>query len=335
VTQDMLTDSVERLLADSCTPARIRDIEGGAPIDALWRTLHDSGFMDALIPETAGGAGLNLSSVFPIVLACGKHAVPAPLAQTMLVRAILAAAGMEVPSGPITIAPAAPSEQNDALACAHAPYGRIAEWVLTSRKGSLLLLPVKAARMAPTGVYASLEAGLAWSDIPKDAASIDTPHEIRAVGAALYAAQLAGAMERIVATTIRYANERVQFGRSIGKFQVIQHHLSVMAEQALAARMAAQMGCHSSSHLPDPNLAAVAKARTSEAAVTVASLGHAVHGAMGFTAEYELQLYTRRLHEWRLAYGSESHWNQKIGAALLADQETTLDFTRTRLFPTA
>jgi acyl-CoA dehydrogenase len=335
VTQDMLTDSVERLLADSCTPARIREIEGGAPIDALWRVLHDSGFMDALIPETAGGAGLNLSSVFPIVLACGRHAVPAPLAQTMLVRAMLAAAGIEAPSGPITIAAVAQSEQDDALACARAPYGRIAEWVLTDRKGSLLLLPVKGARTTPTGIHASLEADLAWSAIPKNAASIDAPVEIRAVGAALYAAQLAGAMERVVAITIRYANERVQFGRSISKFQVIQHHLSVMAEQALAARMAAQMGCHSLSHLPDPNLAAVAKARTSEAAVAVASLAHAVHGAMGFTAEYALQLFTRRLHEWRLAYGSESYWNQKIGAALLDDQDTTLDFIRTRLFPAA
>jgi acyl-CoA dehydrogenase len=335
VTHDMLTDSVERLLADCCAPARIREIESGAAVDALWRSLHDSGFMDALIPETAGGAGLDLSSAFPIVFACGKYAVPAPLAQTMIVRALLAAAGGDVPTGPMTIAATTQSEQNDTLACARVPYGRVAEWVLTSTEKSLLLLPVQAGQSTLTGVHASLETDVAWGAVPKDAVRIDMPLETRAVGAALYAAQLAGAMERIVATTIRYANERVQFGRSISKFQVIQHHLSVMAEQALAARMASQMGCQSISHLPDPNLAAVAKARTSEAAVTVAALGHAVHGAMGFTAEYELQLYTRRLHEWRLAYGSELHWHQKIGAALLNNQDRALDFIRSRLFPPA
>lgn len=333
MTEDMLTDSVERLLADGCTPARIREIEGGAPVDALWRSLHDSGFMDALIPETAGGAGLNLGSAFPVVFACGKHAVPVPLAQTMMARAILAVAGVEIPTGPITIAAATRSRQDATLVCERTPYGRVAEWVLTESKESLRLLPVKTAQSRPTGVHASLDADLAWRATSKDAAPIDVRLDIRVAGAALYAAQLAGAMERIVATTIRYANERVQFGRSISKFQVIQHHLSVMAEQALAARMAAQIGCCSQSHLPDPNLAAVAKARTGEAAVTVASLAHAVHGAMGFTAEYELQLYTRRLHEWRLAYGSESYWNQRIGVALLDGQDTTLDFIRARLFP--
>ena len=335
MTHDMLTDSIERLLADCCTPARIREIEGGAAVDALWHTLHDSGFMDALIPETAGGAGLDLSSAFPIVFACGKYAVPAPLAQTMIVRALLAAAGADVPTGPMTIAATTQSERHDALACASAPYGRVAEWVLTNRNKSLLLLPIKAAKSTLTGIHASLEADLAWRTAPKAAVRINVPLDVRTVGAALHAAQLAGAMERILATTIRYANERVQFGRSISKFQVIQHHLSVMAEQALAARMASQLGCYSSSHLPDPALAAVAKARTSEAAITVASLGHAVHGAMGFTAEYELQLYTRRLHEWRLAYGSELYWNQKIGAALLDNEDMTLDFIRSQLFPAA
>lgn len=334
MTEDMLIDSVERLFADACTPAEIRAIEGGASIEVLWRRVHDSGFMDALVPETAGGAGLSLSGVFPVVLACGKYAVPVPLAQTMMARAILAVAGVEIPTGPITIAAAKRSDRSSAAACERAPYGRVAEWVLTGMEGSLRLLPVATAHSNPTGVHASLEADLTWSTLPKHPAPIEAPLEIRAVGAAICAAQLAGAMERIVATTIRYANERVQFGRSIGKFQVIQHHLSIMAEQALAARMAAQMGCHSPSHVPDPNLAAVAKARTSEAAVTVASLAHAVHGAMGFTAEYVLQLYTRRLHEWRQAYGSESYWNQKIGAALLDGDDTTLDFIRTRLFPT-
>ena len=50
--------------------------------------------------------------------------------------------------------------------------------------------------------------------------------------------------------------------------------------------------------------AALAKARTSAAVPRVAAVAHAVHGAMGITAEYPLHLWMRRLHEWRLDFGA-------------------------------
>lgn len=329
-----LVDSFERLLNDRCTPNDVRAIETGASAESLWQMLHASGFADALRTEARGGAGLALCDVFPILLLCGKYALPLPLAPTMVARAILADAGQHVPDGPVTIAPNAQRAADGTITCTRVPYGRVAGWVLADLGDVVALLPIGKAQVESTGVHASLEADLQWHSLPKDAPCLPRTFDCLAVGACLLAAQLAGAMERILATTIRYANERVQFGRSIAKFQVIQHHLSVMAEQTLAARMAAQMACQSASHLPDSSLAAVGKARTGEAAVTVAALGHAVHGAMGFTAEYQLQLYTRRLHEWRMAYGSEAYWNEKIGAALLACKDVpALDFIRGPLFP--
>ena len=333
MTQDMLADSVERLLTDCSTPQHVREIERGGSIDRLWSTLHESGFMDAMVPEAKGGAGLSLRDVFSVVYACGRFAVPVPMAQTLMARALLAASGRTIPSGPLTIAAGTRREGKDGIACTRTPYGIAAEWVLADNSGSCVLLPTEAAQTNPTGVHASQEADIVWHGIPKDATQLDATLDIRALGACLYAAQLAGAMGRVLDVTTRYANERAQFGRSISKFQVIQHHLSVMAEHTFAARMAAQMGFESASHVPNSDLAAVAKARTSEAALAVASVGHAVHGAMGFTGEYELQLYTRRLHEWRSAYGSESYWNERIGTALLSQQDTTVDFIRARLFP--
>ena len=130
--------------------------------------------------------------------------------------------------------------------------------------------------------------------------------------------------------TLQYANDRVQFGRPIGKFQAIQHQLSVMAEHAFAARMAAQMGCRSTTALPDRLRVAVAKARTSEAALEVAGLAHSIHGAIGFTQELDLQLFTRRLHAWRQAGGSESYWHGVVGEALLdSDSALSLNLIRT------
>ncbi|MBC7938257.1 MAG: acyl-CoA/acyl-ACP dehydrogenase, partial [Chitinophagaceae bacterium] len=81
-----------------------------------------------------------------------------------------------------------------------------------------------------------------------------------------------------------------------------------------------------------PLLCAVAKARTSEAAALVASIAHAVHGAIGITEQYDLQLRTRRLQAWRGAAGSESYWNMRIGQALLGSDHAMLpDFVRQEL----
>ena len=77
---------------------------------------------------------------------------------------------------------------------------------------------------------------------------------------------------------------------------------------------------------------AVAKARTSEAAVQVAAIAHALHGAMGVTEEYDLQLSTRRLHEWRMAHGSETHWHRELGRLFFdSPAASSTDFVRTLL----
>jgi acyl-CoA dehydrogenase len=99
--------------------------------------------------------------------------------------------------------------------------------------------------------------------------------------------------------------------------------------------MAAQIGFDADGPLPQPLRAAGAKARASEAAGMVAPMAHAIHGAIGVTAELDLQLFTRRLHEWRADFGSERAWNTVLGRALLATGESTLDFMRAQLLPTS
>ena len=130
---------------------------------------------------------------------------------------------------------------------------------------------------------------------------------------------MAGAMQRVLDATLQYANDRVQFGRPIGKFQAIQHQLSVMAEHAFAGAHGRANGLRRRRHRGRSLLrAAAAKARASEAAELVAAIAHAVHGAIGVTEEFDLQLFTRRLHEWRSRLGSESYWNARSARALLA-----------------
>lgn len=60
----------------------------------------------------------------------------------------------------------------------------------------------------------------------------------------------------------------------------------------------------------------------------VTELAHAIHGAIGFTEEYDLQLFTRRLHAWRLTAGSEAYWQALAGQALMSHEGMTLDLIR-------
>lgn len=312
---DLFTDALAQLFADRCTPQFVRDVEAGQSPAALWALLEDSGFADALVPEENGGAGLSLADAFPLMALCGAYAVPVPLAHTMIARALLAQAGIERAAGSIALATATSSE-GGGIRCASAAFGRVADAVLVQSGARVLLLPAAQAESRP-GVF-PLDADLRWTETQvAQAPCIEGPQDLEAMQACVAAAQLSGALAQTFDRTLRYANERQQFGRPIGKFQAIQHQLSVMAEHVFAARMAAQLGASSPTHTPDRLRVAVAKSRTSEAAVEVAALAHSIHGAIGFTAEYDLQLYTRRLHLWRQAAGSESFWQDVLGEALV------------------
>jgi acyl-CoA dehydrogenase len=162
-----------------------------------------------------------------------------------------------------------------------------------------------------------LDATLSWPAAAADARPVAGAHDLQALQACVCAAQLAGALTSVFQRTLQYANDRQQFGRPIGRFQAIQHQLSVISEHTFAARMAAQVGCVGDGIVPQRLRVAVAKARTSEAALEVASLAHSIHGAIGFTEAFDLQLFTRRLHLWRQAAGSESFWHGVVGEELV------------------
>ncbi|HVR49797.1 MAG TPA: acyl-CoA dehydrogenase [Pseudorhodoferax sp.] len=308
---DLFTDAVAQLLRDLSTPDAVRAIEAGGDHRALWQAIEEAGFADALVPEAQGGAGLALHEVFGVLSLCGTHAVAVPLGETVLARGWLARAGVAVPRGSTVFAEA--EDQAGDLVCPLVRTGRVADQVLVARGSALRLLPRAAAQDQPAGFV--LDVALRW---PATAWEAGTPvtgdaQELRLLQASLYAAQLAGALRAAFDRTLAYANERQQFGRPIGKFQAIQHQLAQMAEHVSAARTAAQLGSRATELVPGRLQVAVAKARASEAALEVASMAHAIHGAIGFTAEFDLQLFTRRLHAWRQAAGSESYWHGVAG----------------------
>jgi acyl-CoA dehydrogenase len=325
---EQFADALRDLLADRCTPHHVREIEAGGSPSALWDALERSGFADALLPEEQGGAALTLADAFALFELCGSFALPVPLAETMVARTLLAGAGVSPPAGSIALAHLQ-SGADGGGTCERVACGRTADWVLARHGEGSVLLPTRTATTAPA-VFV-LDATLAWSGAElAGAKAVPVAFDLWLLQACLAAAQLSGALMAVFERTLQYANDRNQFGRPIGKFQAIQHQLAVISEHVFAARMAAQIGCRASGVVPDRLRVAVAKARTGEAALEVASLSHSIHGAIGFTEEFDLQLYTRRLHAWRQSGGAESYWQDVLGEALLDARGTlTLDLIRT------
>lgn len=326
---DLFTDAVRQRLADACPPDAVRAIEAGAPVDALWQTLSEAGFADALVPEAAGGAGLALAEVFGAMEQCGACALPVPLAETMVARALLAQAGVDGPEGGIVLAEPLQPAPEGGLACALARGAATARWVLArdAQGNAGWLLPLGTAQAQAAGFGPDRQ--LHWpAPAVATAARVPGLPALRAWQALVHAALMSGALQRVFDLTLQYANDRVQFGKPIGKFQAVQHQLSVMSEHVYAARMAARLAFDAAGLQPDPVRVAVAKARTSEAALAVAAASHSIHGAIGFTAEYDLQLLTRRLHQWRQTAGSESYWHDRLGEALLNGTDASLDWVR-------
>lgn len=331
---NLIAESFQDFLAGHCTPDVVRAIERephGKEAQALWNALSDSGFADALAPEGCGGAGLELRDVAPLAFTCGRHSMPLPFMTTMCVRAALAEAGLPQPEGAATVAPSL-IEAQGSFSAPGVPYGLTANQVLVHCRSGWELWPVTEAAISRGSSGTSLTAHIVWSRRPSLVqALVNAPpaaHVWRATAVALLAAQMAGAMTRALEMTIHYANERVQFGKPIGKLQAVQQQISVMAQHTTAARAAALIGLNSSTWHAGAAAAAVAKGRTSEAAGIIASIAHAVHGAIGVTEEFDLQLLTRRLHEWRVQYGSEAHWNRALGRIVLHENGTPIDWAR-------
>jgi len=270
---------------------------------------------------------LTLHEFFPLLTLLGRYAPPVPLAHAVAARAVVAR-DVELPDGLLTMTTEITWSEQGAPRCALVPFGAVATHVLAQDGERLVLLDVQTAHRVGAGIPGSQIATLSWNDanclqtVDGDASTL-TP-----MVAAVHAALMAGAMARVLEMTLQYCNDRQQFGRPLGKFQAIQHQLSVMAEHVTAVSIAGEAAFETGERTPSLLRAAMAKARASEAVPLVADTAHALHGAMGVTEEHDLQLHTRRLREWRWLHGAETHWNRIVGEAVLAAPGTVAEFVR-------
>jgi acyl-CoA dehydrogenase len=335
----MLLESMSRLFEDHCTKQVVDAAETGNFAQALWDQLAESGVPLAALPESAGGADAEWSDLYAVLRVAGRFSAPIPLAETMLAGWAAAACGLETSDGPMTVGPVRSADTLTLTrdgngwrlsgAASRVPYASFATrtvLIADSADGEMVVAlegtgggdVAKGKNIAnesrDTITFNDVRLSSDQAAAVKGGVSRDTLYRR---GALARATMMSGALEKAMDLAVTYAQERQQFGRPISKFQAVQQNLAVLAGQTAAAVAAANLGIEALS-AADPEreefLIAVAKTRVGEAATLACEIAHQVHGAIGFTKEYTLQLSTRRLWSWREEFGADPEWAAKVGA---------------------
>ncbi|MBL8698015.1 MAG: acyl-CoA dehydrogenase family protein [Alphaproteobacteria bacterium] len=325
----LLEESVARALAAHADRKADAAMRAGSLPEPLRTEIAGLGIGHALLPEDAGGAGCGWRDIMPVLRALGRAAAPLPVAEEMVARRLVERAGLPQPDGLVTLAPdagamvvAADGSLSGTLA--GVPWGRFASAFVIETNGpggrEIVLLPAAA-------IACEHDANLAGE--PRDLLSFRGVQAIgrgpargptlRGVGAAMRAGLIAGAVQGAQHRAVAYAGERQQFGKPLAAFQAIQQQLAVLAEESLAADMAAR-GAFAALEGPDAEVwCAIARLRADDAASGAIAIAHQVHGAIGFTREHDLHRLTTRLMSWRAEFGSTGEWSAWLAGQVGGD----------------
>lgn len=333
--ESILTDQVNRLLSDQVEKRVLEAAEAGEWPAELWQQIEENGLPRVLVPEERGGVGGGWIEAQVVLRAAGRYQAPVPLAESVIAGWLLSMADLDMPDGVISVAPVRREEtlELDRVngdwkvngVARRVPWGNQARHLalLAQHEDECYAVLVEADDWESeddSNIAAEPRTTCRFDYAPVlEAAVVDLPPEgLYFAGALARSAQIAGALEYVLEQSVNYANERVQFGRAIGKFQAIQQELARLAGEVAAAGAAAEAAAHALDAGSAGFEIAVAKARASEAASVATSIAHQTHGAIGFTYEHSLHFATRRLWSWRAEFGSETYWQECLGRELAA-----------------
>ncbi len=328
-TREMLLDTAGRFFAERCGKEIINGVEKGVWPADFWKEIEEMGLPLVAVPEDRGGVGGSLADMMAVLRLAGENAVPVPLAETALAHLLVSAAGGTPLPGPATVVLGGLALNNGRVTgkVDRVPFAGVAERFVSvaNAGGKPVVVVVTKANVKVTAApshagepYGSVVFEKAACEFSGDSAvSADRALELAALARAM---QMAGAADKVLATTVEYSKQRVQFGRSISTFQAIQHMLAELASCVAATIASAEAASRDADEggLIDGGSFSIAAAKTqaSDFAQRIAAISHQSMGAMGFTHEHILHHYTRRLWVWRRDFGSESFWGEKIGAAV-------------------
>lgn len=136
------------------------------------------------------------------------------------------------------------------------------------------------------------------------------------LGAVAVTAELVGAAEAALTMTSDYAKERIQFGKPIGQYQGVKHRLADMFVDVESVRSLLYYAAWTVDDAPDelPRAISLAKGYASDAFARLGIDGVGLHGAIGFTAEYDVQLYLKRSKWARPMFGDSDYHLDRVAS---------------------
>ena len=330
--QSLLSTTVGRWAAGECPTSRVRRaVESVDGHDReLWRSLAAIGVTGLTIPEAHGGAGLEVLELALVAEQLGRFCVPGPfLAHAMATTAIIASGHADAATRWLVAAAAgeavlgmalgedvgmwepasvtttfrdgglhgekplvAAADVADAIVVAARDETGPGLWLVERGAPQLTITPLA----GNDGTRRVARVGFAGTPALRIATGTAAAERARDVGLVLLAADAFGGAWRCLEMTRDYALTREQFGQTIAHFQGVKHQLADLAARLAPACSLWWYAAHALDHIPEraARHAALAKSHLTELFDDTARASIELHGGIGFTWEYDLQLWFRR-----------------------------------------
>jgi alkylation response protein AidB-like acyl-CoA dehydrogenase len=328
-----IRDSARALLKRECTAAHVRDAwsNGDGRVPGLWTKLGQIGLLGVLAPEDVGGLGAREVELVLVAEEHGRSASPEPLVDAAAVAVPLL---RDVATPSIRerwLASIASGAANVAVGLADSPFvlgAAVADVLLLARDGEIHAVERAATSLQrqPSMDGARRLSCVTWMPSPvtrvaTGEAATRAIVDARDRGAVATAAELIGLSRHMLETTVAYVKARHQFGKPIGSFQAIKHHL---ADAHIAIELAAPSvyrAAYSLAHVaPDRSVhASMAKALASDAALLVARKALQCHGAIGYAFENDLQLWMKRAWALAATWGDAASHRSRVARSIFSD----------------
>lgn len=297
--QRQFATTLDDLLTAAAVPSAVRAWASGdhAPGLAIWRELADLGVMALAVPERFGGLDADKVDLVVAFEQLGRHVVPGPLVESIAVAPALAGESLlpDLACGKVIATVAVPP---------HVPYAvdaDIADVVLTP-----------AGPAAVGARVTSVDAARRLFRV--EAAAVE--HPAFEVGVLAVSAQLVGLGQAMVERAVEYAKTRTQFGGPIGRFQAVKH---LLADALVGVELARPL-VYGAAVTMSPRDISAAKVAAGEAADRAARVALQVHGAVGYTQEYDLGLWLTKARALRSAWGTPSTHRTRVLDSLIASR---------------
>lgn len=315
-------DALREFLARECPPSVVRGAWEGKLTD-LWPRLADMGVVGLTAPSDVGGMAMDELDLVLLLEEAGRAALPEPLLETTAVAVpLLAATGGAAADE--WLEPAAAGDVVISVALGETPLLPFADraqcFVVEDDLDAYLVERDGADLASRPSVDATRS--LAWIDWDQATAT-----KLEAVdlapffdrGALGTAAILVGLADRMLEMTTGYAKERRQFGRPIGSFQAVQHQLADGLLRLEFTRPAVYRAAYAVAR-DEPDRAvrvSMAKAYANDTAHLVGRTALQVHGAIGYSWEYDLHLFMKRAWALAATWGDAAWHRRRIAAHVL------------------